>query len=272
MPFENMERVMRYINARPDIFGFKLIYSTPADYFSAIGANGTVGARSFPEFHGDFLPAAFTAHYVRSGFYTSRPASKAIDRAVWARGHAAKLLQTLRSLRRDLPGKGLRAADEAIAAVDAAVGVHQHHDAMSGTDLAFVAQNYMDMMTQASGQVTAAAAAIVSELAGVEGDGAGCEMRNVSICPAMRPLQQGHNVSLTVFNPLGVARSEVVEVPVPIPGVVVTDTFGHTVPSEVHPAAFVGEQPDTWGAAWMQWWRPSPHADWVSLLRFCPSR
>jgi len=132
----------------------------------------------------------------------------------------------------------------AIAAADAAVGVHQHHDAMSGTDLAFVAQNYVQMLSTASGLVTRAAAATAANIAG-EGPNAtagasGCEQRNISVCPATGPLAAGTDVVLLLFNPLGQTRSEVVAVPVPVPGVVVVDANGVSLPSEVHPAVFSG--------------------------------
>lgn len=61
---------------------------------------------------------------VRSGFFTSRPASKASDRALWAREHAASALAVIAGCDVDAE------LEEALAATDAAVGVHQHHDAV----------------------------------------------------------------------------------------------------------------------------------------------
>ena len=117
-PFEKMEKVMRFVNNRPTRFGFRLAYSTPAAYFKAVRA---AAAPALPRYHGDFFPAAFSAHYIRSGFFSSRPAQKNSDRMVWARGHAAQLLQAVASPdAATAPGLAT-----AIAAVDAAVGVHQ---------------------------------------------------------------------------------------------------------------------------------------------------
>ena len=95
LPFEAMETVMQHVTSNPTKYNFTLIYSTPADYFAAIGAPGfTVAAQSssetasdsvaivredWPKFGGDFFPAAFSEHYIRTGFYTSRPASKASE-------------------------------------------------------------------------------------------------------------------------------------------------------------------------------------------------
>jgi hypothetical protein len=41
-PFQAMEEAMRYVKAHPEKYSFELVYSTPADYFSAIGAPGFV--------------------------------------------------------------------------------------------------------------------------------------------------------------------------------------------------------------------------------------
>jgi hypothetical protein len=110
----------------------------------------------------------------------------------------------------------------AIAAADAAVGVHQHHDGLTGTDLAAVALNYANMIANASALLAPAAAATAASLAGLGPAGAsGCTERNVSVCPATAPLrrrrgvQQSVGVVLVLYNPLAAARTEVVAVPVP---------------------------------------------------------
>ena len=132
---------MAYVNARPEKYGFELVYSTPPEYFAAIGAPGfgpasvsedthtqaVVEAADWPEYGGDFLPAAFSDHYVRSGFFTSRPASKASDRATWSATHSAKALEVLAAAAAGAPSASTESQLQvAIAASDAAVGVHQH--------------------------------------------------------------------------------------------------------------------------------------------------
>ena len=96
---------MAHVNARPETYGLKLVYSSPAAYFAAIKGHeqrersapraGKQARAAASAFDGDFFPPTFSAHYVRAGFFSSRPASKALDRAVWARGDVAKRLRVL---------------------------------------------------------------------------------------------------------------------------------------------------------------------------------
>ena len=294
---------MEHVNANPSQYDFELVYSTPADYFAAIGASPrpTGGpSRSppppslaaFPSFGGDFLPATFSKHYVRSGFFTSRPASKASDRATWAEGYAAKSLQVLQKAAAaaalaDGSGRGsghkarsvnttaaaaASVLDIAIAAVDASVGVHQHHDALTGTDLMGVADNYAQMMAQASGLVLPASAAVAAQLAGVApADAAmavGCPELNVSVCPATAALKQGQQVGVVLFNPLATRRTEVIAIPVPIADVVAVNAQGVALQSEVHPSV-LGRVRDSW--AWTLWVNTSLAPLEVSRLLLKPA-
>ena len=251
-PFVAIEACMKYVAANPDKYPFELVYSTPADYFAAIGAPGfgeTAAAEQrakledWPVFDSDFLPAAFSEHYIRSGFYTSRPASKASDRVAWMASNAAKSLEVLASVRQStqlamlLPPANLTSLAVAISAADAAVGVHQHHDGLTGTDLAAVALNYANMIANASTLVAAAAAATAAMLVGLPSEGAsGCTESNVSVCLATAPLQQKKSISVVLYNPLAASRTEVVAVPVPVSSVEVVGGSGEAVPHEVHPS------------------------------------
>ena len=282
-PFLAMEACMEYVKANPEKYGFELIYSTPADYFAAIGAPGfgpapapaaiaaaatvDAGGSDWPiQNGGDFLPAAFSEHYIRSGFYTSRPASKASDRVAWMDSHAAKSLEVLASVVRASGAGGSSSLGSlsslnltqqlarAIAAADAAVGVHQHHDGLTGTDLAFVALNYANMIANATALVAPAAAATAATLVGLPATGAsGCMEMNQSVCPATAPLQENKPISVVLYNSLGASRTEVIAVPVPVSGVEVVDSSGAAVPYEVHPSIMVAAKGPTGGRSGYPW-------------------
>jgi hypothetical protein len=269
-PFLAMEVCMEYVKSNPGKYGFELIYSTPADYFAAIGAPGfgpatataeTTGVASdWPILDGgDFLPAAFSDHYIRSGFFTSRPASKASDRVAWMDTHAAKSLEVLTSVLGAGSGGGGSSSSsssssssnltqqlaEAIAVADAAVGVHQHHDGLTGTDLAFVALNYANMIANATALIAPASGSAAASLVGLSTAGAtGCPESNVSICPATAPLEHKKPLSVMLYNPLGSSRTEVVAVPVPVAAVEVVDSDGVAVPHEVHPSIMSSDAAD----------------------------
>jgi hypothetical protein len=294
VPFETMEKVMARVNSDPAKYRFRMVYSTPSAYFSAIRTGRNAGLE-YPSYRGDFFPATFAPNYVRSGFYSSRPASKASDRANWASGHVAKELEALLVLttpaklslmhggpmtptaaqpsrahanenhskksrvnpvgatgdqqvqqgRAGADSEGghqqttqqqqphphqqhqqqLRDLQVAIAAMEAAVGVHQHHDALPGTDLAAVAENYVQLMAAAAALVAPASAAAALTLGGltaaVAREGSSCPELNISVCPATAPLRHNTTVTVVLFNPLPRARTGVVSIPVPVPGVAV---------------------------------------------------
>eukprot|EP00039_Didymoeca_costata_P021082 m.343349 g.343349 ORF g.343349 m.343349 type:complete len:972 (+) comp22716_c0_seq1:109-3024(+) len=243
VPFENMEKIMKYINNRPQVFGLELVYSSPKAYFDAVRKDNS-GQSKFTNYKGDFFPTSFGPHYIRSGYYTSRPASKGTDRVVWAEGHSAKLLQFLLSAQAaKIPEASslYKHLEVGIAAVEASVGVHQHHDAMPGTDLEFVAENYAQMMVSAGATVTKAMADAAIAMSSVEDEsnpsgasGSTCEAANVSICTATGPLAHNESVSMVLFNPLASMRTEVIEIPVPVSGVIAKDSSGKLLQSEVH--------------------------------------
>jgi hypothetical protein len=257
-PFLALEVCMEFVKANREKYGFELIYSTPATYFAAIGAPGfgsatttaetTDAASDWPVLDGgDFLPAAFSAHYIRSGFFTSRPASKASDRVAWMDTHAAKSLEVLASVASAGSSSSslTQQLARAIAAADAAVGVHQHHDGLTGTDLAFVALNYANMIANATALVASAAASAAATLVGLPTAGAsGCTESNISVCSATAPLERNTPVSLVLYNPLGSSRTEVVAVPVPVATVEVVDSDGVAVPHEVHPSIMSADAAD----------------------------
>eukprot|EP00937_MAST-01D_sp_MAST-1D-sp2_P000930 g930.t1 len=240
-PFEAMEAVMAFVNSRPAQFNFTLAYSTPARYFEAVRAAASAGgANALPRFRGDLFVTTFAPHYVRTGYYASRAAEKAADRALWSAAHAASALGAWHAL-----GRGAeldRALQAATALADAAVGIHQHHDAITGTDLLVASRDYRRRLSNATALLAGPAAAAAAVAAGAPITAAagatGCPERNVSVCGATR-LAGRRNVSMYVFNPLctGGARDAVLDVPVPVATVAVVDArTGAPVRSEVHAA------------------------------------
>ena len=255
LPFENLEKVMRYINHRPHAFGLQVMYSSPAAYFKNIlrgdGA-ATTNTRGrdvskptwLPTYDSDLFPGSFAPHYVRSGYYSSRPAEKAADRRLGSELHTARFLRAITATK--LPSRAA-SFDGAIGMATAALGLHQHHDAITGTDYAAVADDYAARMARARTRLLAESAAAAGVAAGLPPSSsramAACEQANVSICSATQPLAAGEPVYLLVFNPIasmghaGASLAAVVEVPVPTPRVSAMDArSGRRFQSEAHRA------------------------------------
>ena len=100
------------------------------------------------------------------------------------------------------------------------VGVHQHHDGLTGTDLEYVALNYANMIANATAALTPASAAAASRIMGlgaqVASASAGCPESNVSVCPvtAKALKEESGQIKAVLFNPLARSRTEVVGIPV----------------------------------------------------------
>ena len=103
--------------------------------------------------------------------------------------------------------------------LERAMGVTQHHDAVSGTSKQHVANDYARL----AGGRLAADQLVSSALAALTGySGAAflvCDLANVTICPA---LEAGAPTVLLVYNQLAQARTVHVRVPVGLPSGVTT--------------------------------------------------
>ena len=97
----------------------RAVYSTPSLYTYARNAENLTWSLKTD----DFFPYGISAHAYRTGFYTSRPALKRYVRVL---SHDLQVARQLEALTGG-DGAGTRALWEAM-------GVVQHHDAVSGTE------------------------------------------------------------------------------------------------------------------------------------------
>eukprot|EP00054_Salpingoeca_dolichothecata_P027401 m.200955 g.200955 ORF g.200955 m.200955 type:complete len:155 (+) comp25953_c0_seq1:796-1260(+) len=115
-------KVMRYIHSRGEEFNFTLMYSTPHTYITTINNLNL----SWPVYEHDFYPCIFNEHYVRTGFYTSRPTEKGYDRYAQSLFRAATQLLT----RAVSSGSPTSQNFAQVQSLSTAMSIHQHHDAM----------------------------------------------------------------------------------------------------------------------------------------------
>jgi len=127
----NLDRLMKYVNEKhPEI---NVFYSTPSCYLKSLNeANVTWNTKGAS----DFFPYSSDPHAFWSGYFTSRPAFKGFER--WASGHlqSAKHLQVLAGLYGE-------EHDQLRDRLRAALGVSQHHDAITGTEKQHVYSDYV---------------------------------------------------------------------------------------------------------------------------------
>eukprot|EP00775_Hariotina_reticulata_P012334 gene12334-12467_t len=165
--FINLDRLIHYTNADGQV---NVFYSTPAAYVAAKAAYSNT---TWPVKTDDFFPYADCAHCYWTGFFTSRPTSKGYIRQATAYLAAARQFQALVNLGggsgqqqhspvatpaddaqpphpqggQVVAGKkqGTLAAANLSRGLDAleyAVSLTQHHDAVTGTEKQHVANDY----------------------------------------------------------------------------------------------------------------------------------
>ncbi|XP_068085072.1 lysosomal alpha-mannosidase [Anabrus simplex] len=133
--FINMDKLIRYVNAKQQTGSrVQVQYSTPSCYIKAVNnANST-----WPVNEHDFFPYANDLHSYWTGYYTSRPNSKRMERVGNNYLQICKQLHVL---------AGLEEHEERLVNVmREAMGVMQHHDAITGTERQAVADDYHAML------------------------------------------------------------------------------------------------------------------------------
>ncbi|KAI8431712.1 hypothetical protein MSG28_016181 [Choristoneura fumiferana] len=125
------------LKAAKENLKLKLFYSTPACYLKAVkDANPTL-----PTKQDDFFPYASDPTAYWTGYFTSRPTTKRMER------EGNNFLQTFKMLQvlTNLPVTNMIALNQ----LKSAIGVMQHHDAITGTEKQHVAHDYERIVTQA---------------------------------------------------------------------------------------------------------------------------
>ncbi|XP_063544866.1 lysosomal alpha-mannosidase-like [Cydia strobilella] len=137
--FNNIDKLIKYTNLKAikENLNVKLFYSTPACYLKAVkDANPTL-----PIKQDDFFPYGSDSHAYWTGYYTSRPTTK------WMEREANNYLQTFKILQSltNLPESNMVILNE----LKSAVGMMQHHDAITGTEKQHVAHDYERIVSRA---------------------------------------------------------------------------------------------------------------------------
>jgi lysosomal alpha-mannosidase len=226
--FDYIDGVIEGLNADPG-GRFHAFYSTAADYVAAkLSAN-----LSLPALTSDLFPYNNDAagHQNWAGYYTSRPAFKGFVR------ESSAVLQSARQLQALAGGVADAGPTNPLFFLERAMGVSQHHDAISGTSTQAVSDDYA---LRLSAGRAAAFAGVAADLAAVTGFAdavfAPCELANASVCA---PLEDGLPTVAVLHNAQAQASVTPVRVPVGLPAGVaswaVSDADGAGVAAQLVP-------------------------------------
>lgn len=216
--YKNLDKLIDYVNkdGRVNVF-----YSTPSLYVQAkLASNISWSVKT-----DDFFPYADCPHCYWTGYFTSRPALKRYVRINSGYLNAARQLEVL--TKKD--GTQTLALEEAL-------GVAQHHDAVSGTSKQHVAYDYAKRIAKGAAVASQLVNAAFSELTAKTNTAtfAECLLLNESICAIS---QTSPAFAVVLYNPLARSRHEIVRVPVSGPNAyTVYDAEGNIIVSQTTPS------------------------------------
>uniref|UniRef100_A0A8C3B1W8 mannosyl-oligosaccharide 1,3-1,6-alpha-mannosidase n=1 Tax=Cyclopterus lumpus TaxID=8103 RepID=A0A8C3B1W8_CYCLU len=146
--FMNYQKLFDYMNSHPEMH-VQAQFGTLTEYFNAVyKARGVAqGSRpaDYPVISGDFFAYADREDHYWTGYFTSRPFYKSLDRVIESHLRGAEILYSLAVANaRHVGMDGRYPVSDYALLVDArqSVGLFQHHDAITGTAKENVVTDY----------------------------------------------------------------------------------------------------------------------------------
>nr|XP_044988386.1 alpha-mannosidase 2 isoform X1 [Jaculus jaculus] len=147
LQYKNYEQLFNYMNSQPQL-KVKIQFGTLSDYFDALEeaeATKKNGQSTFPILSGDFFTYADRDDHYWSGYFTSRPFYKRMDRIMESHLRAAEVLYyfALKQAQKYKINKFLSSPHyAALTEARRNLGLFQHHDAITGTAKDWVVVDY----------------------------------------------------------------------------------------------------------------------------------
>uniref|UniRef100_A0AAY4DXW9 Alpha-mannosidase n=1 Tax=Denticeps clupeoides TaxID=299321 RepID=A0AAY4DXW9_9TELE len=261
--FQNYQRLFDYMNSHPELH-VKAQFGTISDYFEALRssiASSTSGSLALPVVNGDFFTYADRDDHYWSGYFTSRPFYKRVDRVLESHLRAAEILYSLAlaEMRRFGKSNNFPAVEsyKLLTAARRNLGLFQHHDAIAGTGKDWVVVDYgtrlfKSILSVKRVMVSSVHWLILKDKQTFSHDPSNLFLQMVSLsCQDLQtmpmPIHFAHYVyflailapsspalrSLVIFNPVEQARTSVVTVYVNRHKVQVLNSHGHPVTAQV---------------------------------------
>ena len=136
LTFRPIDQLITYFNAHYD--DITLLYSTPTQYINALKEENI----EWPVRYDDMFPYADQAEDYWTGYFSSRSDKKGEDRIVQANLHASNKIFAEKVIIQETEDDTINSILEAKHGMFDAMGIMQHHDAITGTAKQAVADNY----------------------------------------------------------------------------------------------------------------------------------
>lgn len=141
----NYQKIFDYINNNPQLHAHAQ-FGTLSDYFNALEKEKELN--EFPTLSGDFFTYADREDHYWSGYYTSRPFYKRMDRVLLSYLRSAEILLTLTE-RLNSRLEILSKLNGNLSESRSSLSLFQHHDGITGTAKDHVVQDYASKMLNA---------------------------------------------------------------------------------------------------------------------------
>ncbi|XP_033326411.2 lysosomal alpha-mannosidase II isoform X2 [Megalopta genalis] len=201
MYFINLDRLIRYVRELNST-EVNIFYSTPSCYLKAVNDANL----QWPTKEDDFFPYASDPHSYWTGYFSSRPTIKYFERM------GNNLLQINKQL---VVLANFTEHDVHLEHFREAMGIMQHHDAVTGTEKQLVADDYARILYKNMEQGTETVAAALKKWTFGNSNVTttkmfSCMELNISSCP----YTEEQNSILTIYNPLSFQIDTPIRVPV----------------------------------------------------------
>ncbi|XP_047972104.1 alpha-mannosidase [Salvia hispanica] len=224
--FKQMDKLIHYVNKDGRV---NALYSTPSIYTDAKKAAN----QAWPLKLDDYFPYADSANAYWTGFFTSRPALKRYIRLSSGFYMAARQLEFL---------AGKRSHGANTDSLGDALGIAQHHDAVTGTAKQHTTNDYAKRLAIGSSEAAAVVNSALSCLIDSKSNGNctastlkfnQCQLLNISYCPSTEDdVPNGKSLVIVAYNSLGWGRTDIIRIPVNDHNLVVKDSSGNVVKSQ----------------------------------------
>ncbi|XP_017089304.2 alpha-mannosidase 2 [Drosophila bipectinata] len=138
----NYEKLFEHINSQAH-FNVEAQFGTLQEYFNAVHQAEGLGQTAFPSLSGDFFTYADRTDNYWSGYYTSRPYHKRMDRVLMHYVRSAEMLSAWHSW------DGMARIEERLELARRELSLFQHHDGITGTAKTHVVKDYETRMQEA---------------------------------------------------------------------------------------------------------------------------
>ncbi|KAL8240385.1 hypothetical protein R6Q59_013740 [Mikania micrantha] len=221
--FKQMDKLIHYVNKDGRV---NALYSSPSVYADAKFASNI----SWPLKTDDYFPYADGGNSYWTGYFTSRPALKGYIRSLSGYYVAARQLEYL---------TGRRSKGPNTFSLGDALGIAQHHDAVTGTAKQHTTNDYQKRLAigahEAETVVNSALSCLTTSTSNCTiptSTFTQCPLLNISYCPPAENIPSGKSLVIVAYNPLGWNRTDVIRIPVKDANLVVQDNEGNMIEAQ----------------------------------------